>query len=92
MLREEGATADETEGIPEDLRGVVEADVVMLLKETEDGAVRVSLRSRPQVDVSAIATALGGGGHRQAAGCTIQGPFPLARATLIDAYDRLNAR
>ncbi len=92
MLAEEGATVDETEGIAEYLRGIAEADVVMLLKETEEGEVRVSMRSRPQVDVSAIAMALGGGGHRQAAGCTIPGPFSHAKATLTEAFDRLHPR
>jgi phosphoesterase RecJ-like protein len=87
MLRAEGATADETEGVAEYLRGVAEAEVVMLLKETEDGEIRISMRSRPEVDVSVIATALGGGGHRQAAGCTIAGPFEHAKKTLIEAYD-----
>ena len=89
MLRECGATVDETEGIAEYLRGVQEAEVVMLLKETEDGEMRVSMRSRPSVDVSAIACALDGGGHRQAAGCTIPGPYSRARATLVEVFDRL---
>lgn len=92
MLAEEGATIDETEGIAEYLRGIAEADVVMLLKETPEGEIRVSMRSRPRVDVSAIAEACGGGGHRQAAGCTIPGPFAQARALLVEAFDRLNPR
>jgi phosphoesterase RecJ-like protein len=92
MLRREGASADEAEGVAEYLRGVAEAEVVMLLKESEAGEIRVSMRSRPAVDVSAIAAALGGGGHRQAAGCTLTGPFEHARATLIETYDSLNPR
>jgi phosphoesterase RecJ-like protein len=92
MLRAEGATADEAEGIAEYLRGIQEAEVVMLLKETEDGEMRISMRSRPEVDVSQIATALGGGGHRQAAGCTIAGPVEHATATLIEAFDARNPR
>jgi phosphoesterase RecJ-like protein len=92
MLQAEGAKADEAEGVAEYLRGVVEAEVVMLLKESEAGEIRVSMRSRPAVDVSAIASALGGGGHRQAAGCTIAGPFEHARAKLLEAYDSLNPR
>lgn len=92
MLHEEGATSDEAEGVAEYLRGVEEAQVVMLLKENEDGGIRVSMRSQPRVDVSAIATALGGGGHRQAAGCTLDGPFQRARETLVATYDALNPR
>lgn len=92
MLRAENATVDETEGIAEYLRGVQEADIVMLLKETPEGEVRVSLRSQPSVDVAAIASALGGGGHRQAAGCTLPGPFSVAREILVSTYDKLNPR
>lgn len=88
MVRESGASVDETEGVAEYLRGVEEAEVVMLLKETEEGEIRVSMRSRPTVDVSQIATALGGGGHREAAGCTIPGPPERAKALLIETYDR----
>jgi phosphoesterase RecJ-like protein len=90
MLREEGATVDETEGVAEYLRGIEEANVVMLLKETQDGEMRVSMRSRPEVDVAAIASALGGGGHRQAAGCTLPGPFETAKQRLFETYDALN--
>lgn len=63
-----GAGADETEGIVESLRSVNGVEVAALVKEDgDDGRVRVSLRSRT-LDVSAIAAARGGGGHRLAAG------------------------
>jgi len=89
MLQKSGAEMDETEGVAEYLRGVQEAVAVMLLKEQPGGEMRVSMRSRPEVDVAAIATALGGGGHRQAAGCTVPGPFDAARQTLVDTFDRI---
>ncbi|MGI8968883.1 MAG: DHH family phosphoesterase [Chloroflexota bacterium] len=90
MLREEGAESDDAEGVAEYLRGVEEAEVVMLLKETPEGEVRVSMRSRPGVDVSIVAASFGGGGHRQAAGCTLPGPLDAARTQLVGAYDTLN--
>jgi phosphoesterase RecJ-like protein len=92
MVRAEGASVDETEGVAEYLRGVEEAEVVMLLKETEDGEIRVSMRSRPAVDVSAIATSLGGGGHRQAAGCTLPGPPGRAKMLLVETFDKAVSR
>ena len=92
MLQTEGATPDETEGVAEYLRGVQEATVVVLMKETPEGEMRISMRSRPEVDVSAIATALGGGGHRQAAGCTIPGPYLAAKEVITETFDRLNPR
>jgi phosphoesterase RecJ-like protein len=92
MLRAHGATVDETEGIVAYLRGVEEADVALLFKETEEGDVKVSMRSRPHIDVAAIATALGGGGHSQAAGCTVPGPRERAQDLVIETYDRLYGR
>ncbi|MGH2443564.1 MAG: DHH family phosphoesterase, partial [Chloroflexota bacterium] len=87
MLEREGVSPDELEGVAEYLRGIEEAEVVMLLKENADGSVRVSMRSRPAIDVSAIASALDGGGHRQAAGCTLPGPMAGARDALVAQFD-----
>lgn len=92
MLRETGAAPDEVEGVVEYMRGIEEAEVVVLLKENEDGDIRVSMRSRPGVDVSIIAAAFNGGGHRQAAGCTLPGPAMAAREALTGAFDAANAR
>ena len=50
-----------------------EAQVACLLKETPDGLIKGSLRSRGLVDVAAIAQTLGGGGHHNAAGFTFAG-------------------
>ena len=52
------------------LRTAQEADVACLVKPVADGRWAVSLRSRGATDVSAVAVALGGGGHRLAAGFT----------------------
>jgi phosphoesterase RecJ-like protein len=92
MMQKTGATLDEIEGTAAYLRGIEEADVVMFLKETEGGEVKVSLRSKPGIDVSAIASALDGGGHTQAAGATLPGPRERAYDLLIETYDRLNPR
>ena len=67
-----GAEEPYSEGIIDYLRSVEGSEMVALIREPprNDGpARRVSLRSsRDEVDVSAIARAAGGGGHRQAAG------------------------
>jgi phosphoesterase RecJ-like protein len=55
------------------VRTVAEADVAVLLKQTGPDEWAVSLRSKGAVDVSAVAVALGGGGHRLAAGFTGHG-------------------
>jgi phosphoesterase RecJ-like protein len=55
------------------VRAVAEADVAVVVKQTGDREWAVSLRSKGAVDVSRVAVALGGGGHRLAAGFTGHG-------------------
>lgn len=50
-----------------------EAQALAAFVEMRDGTVKVSLRARPGYDVAWIAKQLGGGGHRQAAGYSING-------------------
>ncbi|GAC1534166.1 MAG: bifunctional oligoribonuclease/PAP phosphatase NrnA [Herpetosiphon sp.] len=59
-----------------------------LFKERRDGTVKVSLRSIPGVDVSSVAQQFGGGGHRQAAGCTILRPLVEVEPLVIAALAR----
>ncbi len=66
-LDEHDCDLAETEGLIDLLRGAAEADVSCVLKEAPDG-VRVSLRSITTLDVGAVASHFGGGGHRHAAG------------------------
>jgi bifunctional oligoribonuclease and PAP phosphatase NrnA len=60
------------------LSRVAEAQVSAGLIEMRDGTVKVSMRSRPGYNVATVAYALGGGGHRLASGCTIDGPMDRA--------------
>ena len=69
-----GVGYEEVEGLIDWLRTTSEAEVACLCKEAVDG-VRVSLRAREHADVGALAISLGGGGHRLAAGFTMQAPI-----------------
>jgi phosphoesterase RecJ-like protein len=69
---ESGARQDETENLINEGLRVGGVEVAALLVEQKDN-VRVSLRSRKLVDVSAIARRFGGGGHVRAAGCRVAG-------------------
>lgn len=68
MLQRHDVTLEEVEGLIDILRRSIEAEVTCVLKEEADGSVRVSLRSLGDIDVRAIASDNGGGGHRFAAG------------------------
>jgi phosphoesterase RecJ-like protein len=56
--------------------------------ERFDGAVKLSLRARGDVDVQAIAARFGGGGHKKAAGATLAMPMAAAVAAVTDAVVR----
>jgi len=86
-----GAEESYTEGIIDHLRSVEATKVAALAREREDNS-KVSLRATDgSVDVSAIARAQGGGGHRQAAGFTTDmDPFELVaflRAAVAEQLD-----
>lgn len=68
-----GAEDSYSEGIIDHLRSVEGTKVAALAREVDSVRKKVSLRSTDgEVDVSAIARAGGGGGHRQAAGFTTE--------------------
>ncbi len=85
MLERAGALPEDTENLINIPRGIDGVRVAVFFKALKDGAVRVSLRSRGDVDVQGVAKAFGGGGHRNAAGCTIAGTVAEARPRLLAA-------
>ena len=78
-IEEAGAEVEDCEGIVNYVVGVEGVRAGMFLRELPGGQFRVSLRSKGNVDVATIAERYGGGGHRNASGCTLDGP--LERAT-----------
>lgn len=75
-LDEAGIDWGDTDNLIDWIRLAEEADVAVLAKSFKDGRVKLSLRSRGATDVGALARALGGGGHRLAAGATLVGEKP----------------
>ncbi|MGY1617607.1 bifunctional oligoribonuclease/PAP phosphatase NrnA [Geodermatophilus sp. SYSU D00691] len=67
---EHGLPGEQLEALVDVVRSTEEADVACVLKGQDDGSWSVSLRSRGATDVARVAMALGGGGHRAAAGYT----------------------
>ena len=70
MLRKHGLGADALEDFVNFPRAIEGVEVAALLRRRDDGAIRVSFRSRGRIDVAAVAHHFGGGGHHGAAGCT----------------------
>ena len=57
----------------------------IVLTETLDGDVRVTMRAQPPYNVAEVAVQFGGGGHALAAGCALTGPLEQAEARLVAA-------
>ncbi len=76
-----GATDEDTEGFVNELLSINTVEISAMFSETKRGRVRVSIRSR-DYDVAAVAREVGGGGHRNAAGCSFQ-------SSLAEAIDIL---
>jgi phosphoesterase RecJ-like protein len=78
-----GISWDDTENLIDLLRLAVEADTALLVKGHADGRVKVSLRSRGDTDVGALAAAMGGGGHRLASGFSTEGDVEKVRKQVL---------
>ncbi|RAP76217.1 DHH family phosphoesterase [Paenibacillus montanisoli] len=84
-MAETGAVGDDLEGLVNYALNVEGVDVGILFKETENGDVKVSMRSSGKADVAAIAQSFGGGGHVRASGCRLEQPMQDAMSTVIQA-------
>jgi len=80
-----GATPQDTEGVIDQLKVVGDCRVAVLMREQGPGEWRVSLRSEAGGDMAGVARRFGGGGHRAAAGCTMQGSRDEVHTALVDA-------
>jgi len=81
-----------THAAEEDCEGVVNyalsasgVEAAVFLRELPEGRIRLSLRGKGRVNVAAISARLGGGGHENAAGCTLEGPIERAAEEILAA-------
>ena len=82
-LKNVGASEADCEGTINYLRDIETVEIACTLRESPDGKIRGSLRSKRGADVSGIATAFGGGGHVRAAGFTLPGSMEQAKQRVI---------
>lgn len=89
-----GASDEDADGFVNYPLTVYEVEAVALLKECAPRTYRTSLRSKGDVNVARVAEKFGGGGHRNAAGCTLRGSWEEAEEEIIgllrDAVERAN--
>lgn len=87
MYAATGADAELTDGFvnyPRSIRGV---EVAIFFRQLEEGRVKVGFRSKGKVNVAVFSAAMGGGGHHNAAGCTVDGTLDEVKARVYGLVD-----
>ena len=88
MARAAGGTYEDTEGLINLPLTVKEIQSVVFFKQTEGDDYRVSMRSKGEIDIGAVAKEFGGGGHKNAAGCSVSGPIDQLQKVFLDKIEQ----
>jgi phosphoesterase RecJ-like protein len=80
-----GVESDELDGIVEYARSIRGVRLAILFRQVANGRIKVSFRSVGSIDVAELAERFGGGGHRKAAGASLDGPLSAAQDAVLDA-------
>jgi phosphoesterase RecJ-like protein len=88
LTQECGGTYEDTEGLINLPLTVKEILAVVFFKEVGPADWRVSMRSKGDIDINAIAKEFGGGGHKNASGCSAQGELTALQAVFEQKITR----
>ena len=88
MQAETGCSGTDLEGIAVISRSVEGVCAGVTLKQIGDDEFKVSLRTYPPLDASAICKTLGGGGHVNAAGCSLTGTLEEVKKQILDVVEK----
>ncbi len=79
-----GAREEDCEGLVNYALSMGDVQVAIFFRELPDRRYRVSLRSKGAVNVSIVAEHFGGGGHKCASGCSLEGPLAIAVTRVVE--------
>jgi phosphoesterase RecJ-like protein len=88
MAREAGGTYEDTEGLINLPLTVKEIQAVVFFKQIENEEYRVSMRSKGDIDIGGVAKEFGGGGHKNAAGCTVTGAIDALQKVFLEKIEQ----
>ena len=92
MMKETGTGPDATDGFVNYPRSIEGVEVAFLIRETGKDEYKISYRSKGNINVAKAAQTFGGGGHRNAAGCVIDGDIALVSSKAVDALKAVMER
>jgi phosphoesterase RecJ-like protein len=79
-----GAREEDCEGLVNYALSIADVQVAIFFRELPDSRYRVSIRSKGEVNVSVVAEHFGGGGHKCASGCSVDGPLDAAVSRITE--------
>jgi len=82
-----GANAELTDGFVNYPRSIKGVEVAIFFRQLEANRVKVGFRSKGKVNVAVFSAAMGGGGHHNAAGCTVDGTLDEVKARVYSLVD-----
>lgn len=86
MMERTGADKGELEGVASIPRKIEGVEVGITLRQRDNG-YKISLRTGDEVDASALCQKLGGGGHRYAGGCFVEGSLEGAKKAILKVVE-----
>ncbi len=89
QIEKVGVDENDLEGItamPRSIEGVM---VGITMRQQASGSFKISVRSKVGLQADVIAKALGGGGHKQAAGCEVLGGLDFAKAAVLAETEKV---
>jgi phosphoesterase RecJ-like protein len=89
MYAATGSDVEDTEGLIDYGRSIAGVEVAVFLRPDGPHTWKASFRGKSTADVGALAASLGGGGHRYASGCTLQGSLAEVMQRLQVQVDQL---
>jgi bifunctional oligoribonuclease and PAP phosphatase NrnA len=86
LFRQIGGSREHTEGFVEFLKEMKGVEVALVARQVGERRYKISMRSKGnKIDVASVARRFGGGGHKNAAGCTIEGTIDQVKRLLVEA-------
>lgn len=91
LYRKTNTTAEDTDNFVNFVRSTKGVEVAMLFRQITTSQYKVSFRSKGRVDLSGLAQSLGGGGHKNAAGATLNGTLEQVKKQVFTALNTIMA-
>ena len=79
---------DELDGVVEFPRSIAGVRLALLFRQLASGRIKISFRSVGPLDVARLAEQFGGGGHKKAAGASLEGTLPEVQERVLAAARR----